>query len=42
MHVKKGVPQVMGVVVRLGRFMRRRKRAAIALLPLGPLLLRRR
>ena len=29
----------MGVVVRLGRFLRRRKRAAIALLVIGPLLL---
>ena len=39
MHVKEGVSQVMGVVVRLRGFLRRRKRAAIALLVVGPLLL---
>ena len=37
MHVKEGIPKVMGVVVRLGRFLRRRKRAAIALLVVAPL-----
>ena len=37
MHVKEGIPKVMGVVVRLGRFLRRRKRAAIALLVIAPL-----
>ena len=37
MHVKEGVSKVMGVVVRLGRFLRRRKRAAIALLVIAPL-----
>ena len=39
MRVKEGIPKVMGVVVRLGRFLRRRKRAAIALLVIAPLLL---
>ena len=39
MHVKEETPKVMGVVVRLGRFLRRRKRAAIALLVIAPLLL---
>ena len=43
MHVKEGIPKVMGVVVRLGRFLRRRKRLTVAVvvaaLLLGPLLL---
>ena len=39
MHGKEETPKVMGVVVRIGRFRRRRKRAAIALLVIAPLLL---
>ena len=39
MHVKEGVPKVMGVAVGFGRFLRRRKRAAVALLVIAPLLL---
>ena len=39
MHVKKEVSKVGGFVVRIGGFFRRRKRAAIALLVVGPLLL---
>ena len=37
MRVKDGVPKVMGVAVGLGRFLRRRKRAAVALLVIAPL-----
>ena len=37
MRVKEGVPKVMGVAVGLGRFLRRRKRAAVALLVIAPL-----
>ena len=39
MHIKEEVSKVGGYVVRIGGFMRRRKRAAIALLVVGPLLL---
>ena len=38
-HVKQGVSRVAGTVVRLKEIALRRKRAAIALLVLGPLLL---
>ena len=38
-HVKQGVIRVAGTVVRLKDFALRRKRAAIALLVIGPLLM---
>ena len=39
MRVKEGVAKVKGVAVGFGRFLRRRKRAAVALLVIAPLLL---
>ena len=39
MRVKDGVTKVMGVAVGFGGFLRRRKRAAVALLVIAPLLL---
>ena len=39
MRVNEGFPKVMGVAVGLGRFLQRRKRAAVALLVIAPLLL---
>ena len=39
MRVNEGVTKVMGVAVGFGRFLRRRKRAAVALLVIVPLLL---
>ena len=37
MRVKEGVTKVMGVAAGLGKFLRRRKRAAVALLVIAPL-----
>ncbi len=39
MHARKEVPKIMAAVAAMGRFLRRRKRAVIALLVIGPLLL---
>ncbi len=39
MHARKGVPRIVAAVAGTGRFLRRRKRAVIALLVTGPLLL---